>query len=404
MTQGTTHPPAAPDDLRRTLAELEAWGHGRGWLGPDPYEGLNATRPKLAKATRLSRRLLVQTVKRSPVDIRRAVGIRHEHNSAGLAHLVSAYSRATFLEAEERDRRLEHWTQALVGNARRTEPDACWSYHFDLETRVFFYPKTTPNTIATAFAGQGLIDAYDVTGDARLLDLASRAGDFFLEHVPQTPADAGAFFGYFVGDRTPIHNASMLVAGLLARLAARNGREAFGSAARDAAEYCISQQRPDGSWPYGERPNLKWVDGFHTGYVLDALMRCHEAGVHPGLEESIDRGLDYYRDRLILPDGTPKYFHDNTYPVDGQCVAQAIQTFAMASARRPDLIETSWRVLGYGLRRMRRSDGAFYFQRRRFWINPAPHVRWVQAPIFNALAYLASVVERGAAPVTAGTD
>jgi hypothetical protein len=37
---------------------------------------------------------------------------------------------------------------------------------------------------------------------------------------------------------------------------------------------------------------------------------------------------------------------------------------------------------------MRRSDGAFHFQRQRRFVNRAPHVRWVQAPMLSALVTL----------------
>ena len=37
---------AAPHtaELLQTIRELERWGAARGWVGTDPYEGLNATR------------------------------------------------------------------------------------------------------------------------------------------------------------------------------------------------------------------------------------------------------------------------------------------------------------------------------------------------------------------------
>jgi hypothetical protein len=40
------------------------------------------------------------------------------------------------------------------------------------------------------------------------------------------------------------------------------------------------------------------------------------------------------------------------------------------------------------MRRMHRPDGAFAFQRRRFWRNDTPHVRWGQAPMLRALVHL----------------
>ena len=39
-------------------------------------------------------------------------------------------------------------------------------------------------------------------------------------------------------------------------------------------------------------------------------------------------------------------------------------------------------------------DGAFMFQRRRYWVNPAPHVRWVMAPMMLALTYLLQLTSK----------
>lgn len=367
---------------------LERWGAERDWLGPDPYEGLNATRLPIAKRTRLSRRLLVQAVKRSPFDLRPLLGIDHRHNAAGVAQIVSGYAKSTFLASEERREKLDRWVGHLLEMATSLVPEASWGYHFDLETRVFFYPATRPNTIATAFAGQALLDAHEVTGESELLGIAVRAGEFFLEHVPQTETEVGAYFGYLVGDRSPIHNANMLVCGLLARLAAAGGRADFREAAHAGVSYCLAHQRPDGAWTYGDRPNLQWVDGFHSGYVLDALMDCEAASVHPGVPDGLRLGLEHYRRRLFLPDGTARYFETRTYPIDGQCVAQGIRTFALASRLDARYEADARRIFAFGLRRMRRDDGAFIFQRRRFWRNSAPHVRWVQAPMFRALVDL----------------
>jgi len=222
-----------------------------------------------------------------------------------------------------------------------------------------------------------------------LLELAASAGEFFLTDVPQTLADEGAYFGYFIGDRSPIHNANMLACALLARLTRHTQRADFRAAAERGAGYCIARQRPDGSWPYGERPNLQWVDNFHTGYVLDALLECEGAAVGGSdVTGALDRGLAFYSRHLFLRDGTPKYYSTRTRPVDAQCVAQGIQTFALATQSRRDYRDMAWRVFDFATTRMRRDDGSFIFQRRRFWKNATPHIRWVQAPMFLALTHL----------------
>jgi hypothetical protein len=177
----------------------------------------------------------------------------------------------------------------------------------------------------------------------------------------------------------------MLVCALLARLSGHTGDDRLRAAAAAGAAYTVAHQRPDGSWPYGELPHLDWVDNFHTGYVLECLWICRDTGeAGPALE----RGLDYYRDALFLEDGTPKYKPDSTYPVDSQCVAQAIQTFA-----RTGLLEDAWRTFDFAQRRMRGRDGLFAFQRRRLWTNRTPHVRWTVAPMMLALAHLLEASE-----------
>ncbi len=384
-------------ELVRGLAAIEAWGHERQWVGPDPYEGLNATRfVGPLKQTRLGRQLLVQAVKRSPLDLRPLLGVPPGLNAAALAWVTSSYALDGFLPEDLRMARLEECIQRLQRLRLNRFEEACWSYHWDLQTRVFFYPKTDPNTIATSFAAMAFLDAYERTGEPHLLEVAMSSGDFFLRRVPQTKAEGGAYFGYLVGDRSPIHNANLLACAVLARLARHGGPPRLKAAARAGVGFALAHQRPDGSWPYGEKPDLKWVDNFHTGYVLDSLMICHEAGIDDRIPSALERALDHYRRKLFLSDGTPKYFADSVYPIDAQSIAQGIQTLALASTYDPANADLAWKVYRYGRRRMRRADGTYFFQRRRFWKNPTTHVRWVMAPMMLGLTHLLRTTKPGA--------
>jgi hypothetical protein len=373
------------DELIPILERLERWGHARGWIGSDPYEGLNAGR--LAgplRRTRRGRQLLIQSVRRSPIDLRPVLRIEPQANSAAIASVVSAYALGDF---EEGEKKLAKAASLLEGLRCDDFDKPCWGYPFDVQTRVFFYARGTPNTIATAFAAQALLDAHERLGDRRFLDAAVGAGEFFLEHVPQTETPTGAYVGYLVGDRTPIHNANMLVCALFARLNAATGRREFGDAAERALAYTVARQRSDGSWPYAERRGWDWVDGYHTGYVLDALVVCAKLGLTPS-EDAIRRGFDFYLRELFLPDGTPRYRTSSTFPIDVQCVAQGIQTPAFAARLLPHARAQAWRVFDFGRANMLREDGAFVYQRRRLWTNRTPHVRWAAAPMLLALTHL----------------
>ena len=383
-------------DAVATARALEAWAHARAWTGSDPYDGMNATRlVGPLRRTRRGRQALTQVVKRSPLDLRPLLGVPPGESAAAIALAASAYARNGFLEPDAARSRLDACLARLEDLRSPGFEEPCWGYHFDVQTRVFFYPRDSPNTIATVFGGLALLDAYEATGDVRHLQRASAVGDFFLRRVPQTSSgEPGAYFGYLVDDRTPIHNANLLVAMLLARLWEPAGRRDFAEAAEQAVAYTVARQRPDGSWPYGELSHLGWVDNHHTGYVLEALEACGRCGIVAADTEALMRGAAYYRDRLFRADGAPRYLDTASYPIDAQCLATAIQTLSALAASSPELAEAAWRTFSYGRRAMLRRDGAFMFQRRRLWTIRTPHVRWAQAPMLLALTHLIRLPEQ----------
>ena len=85
-------------EVSQTLEALERWGSSRGWLGSDPYEGLNATRVPGGKRSALGRRLLIQAIKRSPIDLRGLLGVPARHNALAVASTLSAYARPSSLD------------------------------------------------------------------------------------------------------------------------------------------------------------------------------------------------------------------------------------------------------------------------------------------------------------------
>jgi hypothetical protein len=388
--------PSAAGPFRDAVAEafvrLERWGWKRGWQGSDPYDGLNATRfAGPLKRSVLGRRVLTQLVKRSPVDLRPVLGIGPAGSAAASALVTSAYATQRILAEDETTAKLDAMLEILLDQRLPGYDQPCWGYHFDVKTRVFFYPQGAPNTIATAFAGFALLDAYERTHRADLLELAAAVAHFFAEHVPQTKADGGAFFGYLVADRTPIHNASMLAAALLARVARQTGSPGLRERAQSAVDYTVHHQRRDGSWPYGEQQHLSWVDSFHTAYVLMCLDVCRCVGLDR-CEDSLARGLAYYSAELFLADGTPKYQPTSVYPIDGQCAAEAIRIFALAGDFDVRYGAFAERSFAYAQRELVRPDGAYAFQRERFWTNRQPHIRWVEAPFLIALATLSTKI------------
>lgn len=398
-----------------TLDALHRWGESRAWSGPDPYEGLNARRGRWFQRTRLGRRLLIQAVKRSPLELRPLLRIPELVDATTLAHVARARARMARAGLSVSGGDAAAQAKRLLEARCTGFEQACWGYHFDVETRFFFYGRGTPNTIATAFAGHALLEAYELTGERELLEAAQSTGRFFLEDVGLQAAGGGGFFGYFPGDATPIHNASLLAGSFLARLGRLSAR-APGEGPAEAADwlaaseasaaFAVGFQRGDGSWPYAEGSVGSWVDGFHTGYVLDALACIGETladgSSAVAIGDALGRGRRFYRRRLVLEDGTPCFFEDAVYPIDGQNAAQAIRTLALIGRSDADALEHAWRAYAFAIAELRRGDGAFAFQRGRFLRNRIAHPRWVEAPMLEALAVLleVSLPDTGAGPTT----
>src|SRR3954453_14751185 len=107
----------AVDTVVERARALEAWGAARAWRGADPYDGLNARRAGRLRRHPLGLRVLTQAVKRSPVDLRPALGIPPADDAAALGAVASAYARNGFLEEPVARERLAR-TLARLGELR----------------------------------------------------------------------------------------------------------------------------------------------------------------------------------------------------------------------------------------------------------------------------------------------
>jgi len=101
----------------------------------------------------------------------------------------------------------------------------------------------------------------------------------------------------------------------------------------------------------------------------------------------------FYAKKFFLNDGTPKYYHDRTYPIDIHAPTQAIVFFSGMGEKYIDLTD---RILGWLIDNMYdRKRGYFYFRKTRLGTNRIPYMRWGQAWAFHALSeYLLHHVHR----------
>ncbi len=378
--------------MRAATLKLLAYCQANNWSGYDPYDALNS---KVYEALpilhfRAARLALSQLLKRSPLNLRPLLLVPKTQNPKGLALFICALLRLRKLELIADETPIRELLARLAALRSRDNPHWCWGYPFPWQARAALFPRWIPNIICTTFAGNALLDAFDRFHERELLVMAVSAADFLLGTLYYEEGPSVACFSYMPLARSKVHNANLLGAAFLCRVAAASGDPKYVPPALKAAAFSVGHQHPDGSWDYGEsdNPPQRWKDNFHTGYNLCALQAIARYAGTSQFADSTRRGFAFYRDHFFAADGAPKYFHDSAYPLDVHSAAQSMITLLILKDLHPESLALARSVCRWTLANLQGAKHFFYFQKHRLYTNRIPYMRWSQAWTLLALTAL----------------
>lgn len=372
------------DSLRR----LENWIEERDYAGYEPFDGLLSPLRALTAGSLLMDRVLLQLVRQSPFNLRPLLGIKPQPSTKGRGYMAAGYldrwkSTRDGVYREKAERCLE-W---LIDNKSPKFEEFSWGNHFPFAGRSGRYESHEPIIVWTALIGQAFLDAYEEIGDERYLNIASSSCEWVMA-LPRERTASGICISYYAFKQLSIHNSNMLGAALLARTARHTGRGDYLDLARSAMDYSCTRQLPDGAWFYGEASNQRWIDNFHTGYNLDSL-QCYLDHTGDGTyRDCLRKGLDYYLRTFFREDGCPGYYHNRTYPIDSQCISQAIETLAKCSTDSEEAMTTAVRVALWAIDNMQDPEGYFYYRKYPLFKAKTPMLHWAQATTYRSFALL----------------
>lgn len=391
-----------------SFIRLKSYCETEDYKGWDPYDGLkskvaNAFLP--LKHSAILRLCIIQGFKRCPVNLRRIAMVPKEHNAKGIGLFLQGYCNlykviekkgVAFKELGTTDevlRKIRYLADLLLQmRSDKMFPGkfhgACWGYNFDWQARrLFLFPAYTPTVVATNFCATALMEAYEVTHDKRYLEVALSAAKFIIEDLHRSEYKDGFLFSYskLPGNDT-VFNASILGSRLLSYCYKYTGNETYKQLARKSIVACCAGQEEDGSWRYGMLPVQKWRDSFHTGYNLDGLIAYQENTGDNSFDENIAKGFDYYINHFFLDDGTPKYYDNQTYPIDIHCPGQLFVTLSRLH-KFGAFRQTAAKVLQWTIDKMQDPNGYFYYQLKPGMSSKIPYMRWSNAFMFSALSY-----------------
>lgn len=374
--------------LEQAISLLDAWVEKHDYKGYDPGDGLTSVFRPLTFGNLLLERILIQSIWKSPVNLRPILGVKRLPSTKGRGFMAWGYTLLYRSTAEvtwlEKAKNCLDW---LDQNKEPAAPHHCWGNHFDFTTRSGRMRAHTPTIVWSGLIGQAYLEYFEQTQDQLYLDIAVSICKWILT-LPREETPTGSCLSYVPTHQNSVHNSNLLGAGLLSRTFKHSADHEFLDTARSAVEYTVSRQRDDGSWWYGEEAKYRWIDNFHTAYNLDSLKRYQDNSGDNAFCKQIQVGYQYFKDTFFEESGLPRYYHDRTYPIDIQCAAQAIDTFAFFRNEDPEALELSRRVANWTINHMQDRSGYFHYRRFKALRIKTPYFHWGQATMFKALSHL----------------
>jgi rhamnogalacturonyl hydrolase YesR len=376
--------------LEKSIDHVVSWVEAHDYRAYDPGDGRLSFLDPLTLRIRFLQRLLTGAVLRTPFHIRPWIGVRAHTSTKGMGYFAWGYTKMFALTGDEHyRRRAARCLDWLIANRSSSNQNYCWGNHFAFSTRAGTIEKYTPTIVWSSLIGLAFLEAYEILGDCKYLEVAASTGEW-IKTLPREETSRGLCLSYVPDVQSSIHNSNMLGASLLCRVAAYTKDRTAAELAREAMTYSATRQLEDGSWFYGEAAKYHWIDNFHTGYNLDSLKRYVDSTGDRSFDDNFRRGFQYFVDNFFEEDGRPKYYHNQRYPTDIQCAAQAIDTLAFLSDVEPSSLELAEKVAGWTIQNMQDEDGHFYYRDLGWKIVKTPMFHWGQGAMFKALSHLMS--------------
>ncbi len=367
------------------------------YAGFDPFDGLNS---KLFRATGLNQFYLTrlawqQFCKRSPVNVRPISLVGKTRNPKGVAltvlGMIEEVRRTKSNDLVDEIINLCDWL-ADQRCDRIKWTYSCWGYNFDWQSRAFFVQKGTPNLITTCYVARALFNSGELLGKDGYRNIAIEAGHFIHRHL-QVSRYGSQFYAYIPDDETFVHNANLWGAAWVGLAGSELNDSTLVDSAIINARTSVAEQSDSGAWSYGQMPHHQFVDGFHTGFNLEALNLLRKSVATDEFDDNINVGMKYYRENFFLEDGTAKYYQDRVYPLDMHSFSQGIITLLNIADMRSDLALAK-KIAGRAIESLYSTeDMKFIYQRGRWLKNRIDYIRWTQSWAYLSFMLLARCID-----------
>jgi hypothetical protein len=377
------------EKVRNRIQALDTILSADRYISFDPYDGLLSPLGKMfAQDSKLRQQIWVQTIRRTPFNMRRVLGVTKMAHTKTLSDASSAYSLlfARWGDPMHKQKAIDALSR-LLDIGLETPAGSGWGLRFPYVSRFGKTAVLEPNAFNTINAIHALLDGYSALHESRYLENAIKGFAFLRTDLGYEDCDEGIAWRYTKHTDARVFNISGLMIGLTARMGTLLGDHSFFNYTHRLYAFLRGAENMDGSWHYADDPRGAFIDGFHSGFILEGVLRAIEGGV---LEKdgALDKACAYYLSTFFVRSGLPRYFSHSLYPVDSQNCAQSLQTLVFMNRLglvSKDFVDRCFNAIDSALWNLR---GYYNHRRTPHWTYRTPMHKWATGPMFLALAHM----------------
>ena len=373
------------------ILKLSAYIEEIGIQSWDPYDGLSSPLANyLTFNNPFFKRIWLQAVKLLPFNIRPFIGILPMTHTKAVSDFASSYAILFSITKDERYKRLaDKYIHSLSNLKVDTASGYGWGLRFPFATRFVQADSNTPNIFQTINALHAYLDYYEfVIKDDRTLQIINRGLAYLEKDLGYRTEGNSICWNYWKDVHASIFNVNGLMIGLLARAGRLLSETNYLTYSAQLLAFLSKYQNSDGSWYYASGDKANFIDGFHTGYIIEGMIRAVQLGQLSDTDSVFNKAIQFYLKELFTPDGLPKYFHNVEKPYDIQNMAQAIQTLSYLYELGYVKKEFILTIFDHVNKMFWNPRGYYNYKLNNWYVATTPMHRWATGPMLLALVNL----------------
>jgi hypothetical protein len=337
------------------------------------------------------KRVAIQVNAKSLLNLRPLLGVKEIVHTKTLSDFLSIY---TLMYKKTKNNEYKHKARQVFEllwlRKIEIEKGFGWGLNFPYTTRFTNADKDTPNLYNTINATHSILDYYETFESSGLEEIVDGVLRFILNYLGVVNEDDSTAWLRYYPNQTgmPTPNVNATSASLFVRINTIYTNKVDKLLIKKLLNFVKLSQNQNGSWYYTTNSKGQWIDGFHTGFILESLSLIKYLEPTYNVDLMLEKGTDFFVKNLISEDYIPKFFDESIYPIESQNCAQCIQTLSKLiiynNFKYDNLLKN---IIDVVLENLYSKKGFFYHKKTKLFTFKHYYARWSQSPMILSLIY-----------------